>query len=170
MRKRSPSFFLVICMVVLTSGTMYHLVVAQTGGAEYPHRKVRTALEAYFIDYDAYPPWEYKKYPGGMNVATFKNTALTTPISYLPRMPIDIFSIDENHWYSYYSINPGKKDLKAGWIIISAGPDQDYDVDAPKVYDITSTATLPILIDHHYDATNGTLSSGDLISCSEWKL
>jgi len=167
-----------ICFLVLLLALLYQ-VIAQTGGAEYNHRRVRYALEAYFVDHNAYPPWEYKDYGRGKKIATFKNTALTTPIAYLPRMPIDIFSYDENHWYSYYCINDIEKDGKKkgkkrsgkkGWIIISAGPDQDYDVDAPKVYDIYSTATLPILINLEYDATNGTISNGDLITCSEWEI
>lgn len=178
MRLDRRKILLWICFIGLLSALLYQ-VIAQTGGAEYNHRKVRFALEAYFVDHNAYPPWEYKDYGRGKKIATFKNTALTTPVPYLPRMPIDIFSYDENHWYSYYSINDNpksekKKDKKRtgkkGWIIISAGPDRDYDVDAPKVYDIYSTATLPALINLEYDPTNGTISNGDLITCSEWDI
>ena len=147
-----------------------HHIVAQTGGMEYTHSKVRNALEAYNIDYNAYPLWEYRDFGRGKTVATFKNTALTSPISYLPRMPIDLFSYDENHWYSYYSIKGTREGERNAWILISAAPDQDYDVDAPKMYDIYSTTTLPALINLHYDATNGSISNGDLISTSEWRL
>ncbi len=170
MHTRTVSLYIVICIVLFLTGTLYHLVIAQTGGAEYPHRKVKTALEAYFIDYDVYPLWEYRDYPRSQKVATFKNVALTTPISYLPRMPIDIFSFDEIHWYSYYSIKPDKEGDGAGWILISAGPDMDYDVDAPNMYDIATTATRSLLKAMHYDPTNGSISNGDLITCSEWNL
>ena len=85
-------------------------------------------------------------------------------------LPIDIFSTDENHWYSYYSIQVNGEHKKHAWIIVSAGPDNDYDCDAPKVFDLSSTTTLHSLKDLHYDPTNGAISSGDLITCSEWKL
>lgn len=148
---------------------LLHRILAQTGGAEFSHRQVRLALEAYFVDHNAYPPWEYKDYGKKKLVATFKNTILTTPVHYLTQMPVDIFSPDGNHWYSYYSVTAKKEGEKHGWILISAGPDRDYDCNAPKVYDPNTTSTLQILIKLEYDATNGTISNGDLISCSEWR-
>ncbi len=168
-RRRKYSIVVIIALVVCSSTAITHLL-AQTGGGEYPLRKVRLALEAYRIDHGSYPAWEYKNYGKGKRIATFKTTSLTTPVGYVPRMPVDIFSHDENHWYSYYSIIPEKKEGAHGWILVCAGPDRDYDIDASKVYDIASTATRTILITHHYDATNGALSSGDLITSSKWKL
>ena len=144
-------------------GMIISKVAAETGGLEYPQRKVATALEAYHVDYNAYPDWEYKSY-GQQKIATFKATNLTTPTPYLPRMPIDIFSYDENHWYSYYCINAKQQGRQSGWILISPGPDKDYDISPVKDYDPNSTVILKILPTKHYDPTNGTLSSGDLFT------
>jgi hypothetical protein len=150
-----------VVVIVLSSGALY--LGAQIGGAEYTHQKVSTALEAYFIDHNAYPAWEYKAYRARL-VPTFKNTCLTTPIPYLPKMPIDVFSFDENHWYSYYSVNARREGDRSGWILISAGPDEDYDMDPVREFDVNSTATIERALFHHYDPTNGTISSGDLIT------
>lgn len=153
-----------LAAVMLTSGALY--LRAQVGGGEYNHRKVTTALEAYFIDYNAYPAWEYKTYKNRL-VPTFKNICLTTPTPYLPRMPVDIFSFDENHWYSYYSINARREGERSGWVLISAGPDEDYDMDLVREYDVNSTFTVVRALLHQYDPTNGTISSGDLVTLKQ---
>lgn len=159
--KRTQRTCALVVVVMLASSLLY--LQAQIGGGEYTHRKVSTALEAYFIDYNAYPPWEYKSYQNQL-VPTFKNTCLTTPTPYLPSMPVDVFSFDENHWYSYYSINARREGEKSGWVLISAGPDEDYDMNPVREFDVNSTMTVARAVLHHYDPTNGTISNGDLIT------
>jgi len=136
------------------------LALAQYGGKEYSMRAVETALETYFIDYNAYPDWEYKSYKY-LKVPTFKNTSLTTPIGYLQLMPTDPFSFDESYWYSYYSVND-KENKVFGFIIISPGPDRDYDIDPVKEYNPKDPESIKKLIEKKYDKTNGTISNGDL--------
>ncbi len=136
------------------------LSLAQYGGKEYSMRAVETALETYFIDYNAYPDWEYKDYTR-FKVPTFKNTSLTTPIGYLKLMPTDPFTVDESYWYSYYSVNDEENNVY-GFIIITPGPDMDYDIDPVKEYDPRDPESIKKLNNKKYDGTNGTISNGDL--------
>lgn len=149
-----------ITTIIFCCGVGVFLALAQYGGKEYSMRTVETALETYFIDYNAYPDWEYKSYKY-LKVPTFKNTSLTTPIGYLQLMPTDTFSFDESYWYSYYSVND-KENKVFGFIIISPGPDRDYDIDPVKEYNPKDPESIKKLIEKKYDETNGTISSGDL--------
>ncbi len=51
-----------------------------------------------------------------------------------------------------------------GWIIISVGPDHDYDIDPEKYYNssIAQPSFELLCIAGVYDPTNGTVSSGDV--------
>jgi len=51
-----------------------------------------------------------------------------------------------------------------GWILISPGPDRDYDIDPVKYYDssIAQPSFELLCIAGTYDPTNGTVSSGDV--------
>ena len=157
-KKRASKLFIGAIVFCCVMGAF--LALAQYGGKEYSMRTVDTALETYFIDYNAYPDWEYKSYKH-LKVPTFKNTSLTTPIGYLQLMPTDTFSFDESYWYSYYSVNDKEKKI-CGFIIISPGPDRDYDIDPVKDYHPEDTESVKMLINKRYDSTNGTISSGDL--------
>ncbi len=53
--------------------------------------------------------------------------------------------------------------IRAGRILFSPGPDEDYDIRHPEeVYDSELKQPSPLLITFAYDATNGTKSSGDV--------
>jgi hypothetical protein len=54
-----------------------------------------------------------------------------------------------------------------GWILISTGPDRDYDIVPAAEYDPAKTVPSPALIEHTYDPTNGTTSNGDVYRMKE---
>lgn len=105
---------------------------------------------------------------------------LTTPMSYITRFPIDEFCPIKDATFIYWSINPGETDPSGkivgsetafGWIMVSAGPDKDYDI--PDDYDVYDPRipqpSMRLLTGvggrgsaFTYDPTNGTLSSGDI--------
>jgi hypothetical protein len=131
------------------------------GGQDYNHRSVRTAIEAYQIDWNALPGWTTYQYRGREEVATFDSAALTTPIAYLTRMPVDIFSFDENHWTAYAVASSGEKTAFALW---SAGPDGDYDFPWATALDPSDRDLESNVRQYDYHATNGTISDGDIIT------
>ena len=128
-------------------------------------RTIATAMESYYIDSNAYPP-EYLfgfGYPEIVRVQK-SQSHLTTPIAYITSIPLDVFKPLRTEWepslYWYYNWLEREGDLinvntnyggicpwynePAGWVFTSLGP--DYDADFPRIY----------------DATNGTISDGDL--------
>jgi hypothetical protein len=127
------------------------------GGGEYRHAQIRTALEAYQIDWNTFPPSAAYLYRNRDQVSTFAGGQLTTPIAYLPRMPIDIFSFDERHWTAYAA-------GESGFAIWSAGPDGDYDFPWSTELHAGSPEMSLHALQWEYDGTNGILSSGDLIT------
>lgn len=131
------------------------------GGAEYRHSEIRTALEAYRVDWNAYPPCTTYLHRGEQEVWTFANASLTTPIAYLRAMPVDIFSFDERHWTAYFTT---ERDGASGWVIWSAGPDGDYDFPAATAFDPASPDIAASVRRWDYHATNGTISDGDIIT------
>lgn len=145
-------------------------------------KTVATALEVYAVDHRRYPKyghWQDRKLP--TDVMTFVPTVLTTPISYLSTIPNDIFPNARSgagdigagvfspvrYFHNYeelYVFPDGTAKLLQGghvsehyryffgregaimWQLFSRGPDR---------------------IENHglvvYDASNGTLSRGDII-------
>lgn len=61
------------------------------------------------------------------------------------------------------SENNAKFNVKE-WIIVSRGPDKDYDFDPKRVYDgsISQPAVSLLTSPFTYDPTNGTISNGDI--------
>lgn len=49
-----------------------------------------------------------------------------------------------------------------GWIVWSAGPDGDYDLDW-KLYDPTAENPALAYLNSVYDPTNGAVSNGDIV-------
>ena len=135
-------------------------------------RSLATAVEAYFVDSNAYPAWttDASNYcnPKGLAEKTIPSFTLykgsgsamtiTTPIAYMTGLPKDPWA-EEGATFGFYSV---KKDDKPGWVMFSPGPDQKYDLDW-KLYDPTVTQPSPELLRYTYDPTNGTVSPGDII-------
>lgn len=169
----------VAIIAILASIAVPNFLLAQTRAklsrAQADHRAVATALESYALDWGKYP-W----YGNGRDVALFAGEPivfvperLTTPVSYMSVLPPDVFvgkrtGVDNAYRDTYFYLNDyectylGKKQ-PAGhvalhyrsltgqrrpvkWTVWSYGPD---------------------LKDNHgiilYDASNGTISSGDMM-------
>jgi type II secretory pathway pseudopilin PulG len=140
-------------------------------------RSMATAIEAYYIDNGAYPAWAFG--PAGANGTvisspptasqpTFKIWAnpsevgsfnlLTTPISYIQRFREDPF-VDTlglgTPTYAYFTDG-------GGWMLLSPGPDGDYDVDPSAIYNSSDPNIASLLAPLTYDPSNGEISNGDI--------
>ena len=143
---------------------------AKVADSESAMQTLATALEAYAVDYNAYP------YVGYTVNYLQKLVSLTTPVSYLASLP-------KYHWqpwlpfggsesirYYYYSDRRSHDDLVAGWgypwtmfdqngrhqwYLSGVGPDGDYDQ--------AWQGNTPGSNYHLYDPSNGVVSYGDLI-------
>ena len=84
---------------------------------------------------------------------------LTTPVRYLESLPYDPFSpAFPKQPFAYYS--PGGP----GWMLVSAGPDRDFDFDPTAYVSRDSAATIASrILPYKWDPTNGSRSSGDII-------
>jgi hypothetical protein len=133
-------------------------------------RSLATALESYYVDNGSYVSWA----TGDQGVNNFlpANSAsrarptfrrpsaggprtLTTPLAYITQLYPDSFAPDKGAVLSYYC-DPN------GWILISAGPDGDYDIDPQKLYNSSVSQPSTELLSKAYDPTNGTVSDGDI--------
>jgi general secretion pathway protein G len=141
-------------------------------------RTVATALEAYRVDQNRYPPpilGTYPSLPGGQfnrNLAP-----LTSPVAYVTSLPGDIFNLGyddvENPWSvpgrsaNTFDYNTYRRDIigtmaspqrwysvfgESAWKLISPGPDLDFVNDSSEFG-----------YRDRYDPTNGTVSGGDLV-------
>ena len=135
-------------------------------------RSLGILLEAYYSDYQYYPQmiplldFATNKKPleetGGFEIYTIEPgkppeiSGITTPIAYIPSLFIDVFSPGkEGLPYAYYTKG-------SGWIVFSAGPDNDYDLVPTRDYDSSTSQPSQRLTVKSYDPTNGTISSGDI--------
>ena len=153
-------------------------------------RSLTTALEAYAVDANKYPPHYYGLTGTAWNGPSIYNPAnpitvggrmirLTSPIAYITAIPQEAFSVNSvaaagaipgdaakyYDTYDYFTDNEavyGKGYSNGGkWRLCGVGPDriQGYGgtlksagaSSSPNVYGVT------------YDATNGTVSTGDIV-------
>jgi prepilin-type N-terminal cleavage/methylation domain-containing protein len=147
-------------------------------------RTLRTAIESYAVDHTKYPhPLIF--HPGDplldiWHPSLLDTPGLTTPVAYLSSFPKESFPrrIDglyndpdvfgDGKYYRYYNTERWESDypqlLKRGlkWFLVSHGPDLDNDLhdDVGKIVDDMFDGLLYM----HYDPTNGTNSSGDIIN------
>jgi hypothetical protein len=108
---------------------------------------------------------------------------LSTPLPYITSLPRDVFSPGRQATFVYWSVTPGQADPSGkivgkdsptsgtGWILVSPGPDGDYDVPVSwDAYDPRRPQPSPRLRSgvnangqaFTYDPTNGTDSGGDV--------
>ncbi|MFB3896334.1 MAG: zinc-ribbon domain-containing protein [bacterium] len=117
-----------------------------------------TALEAYYIDNNAYPLPEFDN----QHQPILPNI-LTTPIAYITRIPFDPFASNGKQRYLYFPVDIASGDTtNAYWILTSQGPDQKVDIDITRY-----NPQDPIWMESNnapatYDPTNGTTSPGDI--------
>jgi type II secretory pathway pseudopilin PulG len=133
-------------------------------------RSLATAIEAYFDEYKAYPPMhplrdfapkpaDLKK-AGGWDLMTIEpgnagRVGLTTPLAYAPSLFADPGSPGARLPFVYYTDG-------AGWILVSPGRDQRYDIVPANDYDGTNSQPSARLLLKSYDPTNGIRSAGDV--------
>lgn len=150
-------------------------------------RSLATALESYAVDHNAYPPpieyelvspgvWGFSE-PAEEAMEGFMSYRLTTPVSYITSLPIDVFEVasEDEHpkkvsfHYTEQRTNEtlptpepdaireiaeavgisGANGIR--WLMFSHGPDLIHQDGSPDHGD-------PVL----YDPTNGTVSRGDI--------
>jgi prepilin-type N-terminal cleavage/methylation domain-containing protein len=145
------------------------------------HRNVGIALEAYQVDWLEYPA--IGQYRDGCTLACGKACdcawetigadipvyVITTPVAYMTTFPTDPFQEAERDpyegWYYYYYYPGGVHEQQPWfipiqppeyWMLVSLGPDgifQPFYV--PQVLEYHRST--------HYDGSNGTMSSGDIV-------
>jgi type II secretory pathway pseudopilin PulG len=165
-----------IVAVLLFPNFLEAQIRAKASRARTDMRSLAKAIEWYHIDNDAYPAWATGELsenvarcvdPLFQHVPSFRQArdgeallTLTTPILYVGGCyPWDPFSPERGATYVYYATKPKDTD---GWILVSPGPDRDYDISPPKVFDPSTTQPSPALLRLTYDPTNGTMSNGDI--------
>ena len=163
--------------IVLSAQTQGNFAEAQTRAkvarAMSDMRSLATAIEAYNIDSNGYPPCATADKSVNARVGSGKAAygissfrawtgpeekfmQLTTPVAYITSLPQDPFADAKEATYGYW----GRQG--AGWILFSPGPDRQYNINPEKDYDPSKQSPQPELILKTYDATNGTTSAGDL--------
>ncbi len=128
-------------------------------------RTIATALESYRVDLNRYPPTPIAPV---VSTRDERLANLTTPVAYITSIPNDVFMKGKQEAYAFWSENlndamkvspvysylPEEKNRKGRWVIFSRGPDIDYEVAVEE-------GGLGLM--QHYDPTNGTVSSGDVM-------
>jgi hypothetical protein len=147
-------------------------VRSKASRAQSDMRWLATALESYYVDNNVYPACargtDGANYfaPSGnssRNIYTFRRPmsedlwgTLTTPVAYITGYPADPYGGYKDTSFGYYNAK------NSGWIMWSAGPDKEYDINPEKDYDPDKKNPLPSLILKTFDATNGANSRGDI--------
>lgn len=165
--------FLILAFVPIPQGPTIRVKQARTLS---DMRNLAAALEAYHQDHEIYPPAVDESgilillpEEGISGVsAGYVPWLLTTPLAYLSELPSDLFhrSLDRKEMPFRYATNG------AGcWILASNGPDEEINVKvsgfpSPEIGDCSEERFMS----HSdagkvvaYDASNGTISSGDII-------
>lgn len=142
---------------------------AKISRAQADVRTIATAVEAYIVDNNRYPSFFL---PVGSPVGERAIFRLTTPVAYLTSIPSDPFQVGKPKksanvqknftlpWgpsYRYFEYQIAQGWPADGWSVRSMGPDTDWDL----VGDSSDGETT--YFNGVYDATNGTLSNGDVM-------
>lgn len=168
-------------------------VRAKISRAKSDIRTIVTGLELYRVDNNKYAPdcygWDKNPF-GGPNYEPrqcidqikaiwYANSSITTPIAYLTTADlVDPFNVSDaalrnyryTNWpYTYtYVLNsatalPPYVDLYGDWRVSSDGPDRVYSRNTNVGATTPSGLPMPFNGTLAYDATNGTVSAGDII-------
>lgn len=177
-----PRWILPPVFALVLSG---YLLLAASGGrsrsavsrVKSDMRSCATALESFHVDHKRYPPHSPAIEHGalgrvplltpeslansrGVGMPSFSLTELpnlTTPIAYIASHFPDPLNRAKGMTFGYWT------DGEQGWILISTGPDGDYDLNPPeKFYDALSERPSARLLERTYDPTNGVASDGDI--------
>lgn len=180
----------VAIIAILAAIALPNFIEAQTRSkvarAKADIRSMATAIEAYCVDHNTYPPYSNPadKMIGGL-------CALTTPVSFMTEIPRDPFGAS---WYphpdnphasrrwGFYELGSGKANVRSSgaqpfsndtWMLECDGPD-GYDDTSPGSGVNLSTSGYPwvhltgtpqemeVICAMAYDPTNGTISRGEI--------
>jgi prepilin-type N-terminal cleavage/methylation domain-containing protein len=183
---------IVVAIIAVLAGiAVVNFLEAQTRSkvarAQSDLRTVATAIELYRTDHNSYPTYHYVTnpyavsnisfHPGGEVTGLLQSpqfngmNPLTTPIAYISAAPLDIFTKHAvadapetgEYWYvnwdyalvkvggAYRQIFSELRNVQGYWRLHSSGPDQygpDTEIGVGQIA---------------YDATNGTISRGDVV-------
>lgn len=156
----------------------------QVSRAKRDMRTLSIAIESFHIDHNAYPAgrklkdvWNSVEDLEGAGIAHLRTVepgrpgltgtdghqGLSTPIGYIARAVLnDPFSpLTPKNPYIYHVGDRDRYGSKMWyWILVSAGPDGDYDFDPTQPFDESRAEFLTSVT---YDPSNGTVSNGDLM-------
>lgn len=154
-------------------------------------RSLATALEAYYVDNNGYPPDRNFSGPrgippSGLYIGQVKH--LTTPIAYMssvdvndpflppevraePGIPADGFKyfntgyggVPNGNWGDRVADAFPDKMPRTGWVLLSYGPALQYSGGEWATVGLDTTAFGWVGVSRLYDPTNGTVSDGDII-------
>ena len=141
-------------------------------------RSVATAIEAYCVEWNAYPMDTKNQGPddGGADFTWWTDMgSITTPVAYITSMIKDPFWTEGLDVYGQY-VATGAFDLYGdnvtstkAWMLASVGVDLDSadrgDVKERHHFYIPFP-NLTVLLTLQYDPTNGTIGNGDIIRTS----
>jgi prepilin-type N-terminal cleavage/methylation domain-containing protein len=167
----------VAIIAILAAIAVPNFLEAQTRSkvsrAKSDHRVFATALEAYAMDNNHYPPSdEDPAVYAPRHSVSFTLRGLSTPVAYLASLPSvdplvgngrilvtrDERDLTNNYMYFNYTDWFHEAGLGvspvAGYMMTSVGPDKNAEF-------IEHIIRAPHLIDDVYDPTNGTMSRGD---------
>jgi len=141
-------------------------------------KSIAVAMESYYIDNNGYPAgWRVS--PLGSAPSNYgDNRLLTTPIQYMTSVPLDIFVVPLAQPYRLAAVREnelltfGSADYwtypRNTWMTYSHGPDNDADTGGFMLeqwvweFEDTGQAVQGRYRGPRYDATNGTVSNGDI--------
>ncbi|MDK2972804.1 MAG: hypothetical protein PWP23_2559 [Candidatus Sumerlaeota bacterium] len=183
-RQRTGAFTLIELLIVvsiisiLASIAVPNFLEAQTRAkvarVKADMRSVATALEAYAVDNNKYPPRKPARTTafrviGDANTRAEDLARITTPIQYMTKVPIDIFEnrlAPPNNLFDYWDsvILDGIAGDYTGtppWCLVSIGPDGEMGMFAQWGNLPYQSANLAGYRSD-YDPTNGTISDGNI--------
>lgn len=129
-------------------------------------RNLATAMEAYCVDYQRYPPYTSPENPSGEGL--WRLNHLSTPVAYITSIPRDVFAdrtkdplgwqyhrdsylyAELKDWGNARTYNEARARGQK-WFLVGRGPNLLFDC-----HDYVENGET------EYDATNGTRSRGDL--------
>ncbi len=172
-----------ILSVISTVNLLESSVRAKVSRTKADMRVIAGALETYYVDQNAYLPFvRGSKGPLIDRVIvpmSVRLSPLTSPISYITRVPIDVFEtvatsdgsplifFDTYDYADVASLNKAGSTKGAGgtsgglWRLSSVGPDriQSYGGDIAEIGPNSVMNNFGV----DYDPTNGTISAGDIV-------
>jgi prepilin-type N-terminal cleavage/methylation domain-containing protein len=167
MKKHSAFTLIELLIVVAIIGILAAIAVpnflnaqlrAKIGRVQSEFKTVSTAFEMYRMDQGGRLPdaWTI----GGWYVAW---KCFTTPVAYLPTVPIDIFQptqpelyVNGHNYYEFVEANKGTPGIGKDYAVASLGPDFEDDTLSFATYPNSNKWVS-------YAATNGLISDGDIL-------